>query len=80
MTFLDYIKEQGYDPMFYAAKNELTGSADWDTAQLSGKYPIWVSQYPDVPYPQTARSDYSGSHTMWQYTSRGTVDGIAKIR
>ena len=78
VTFLDYIKEQGYDPMFYAAKNELTGSADWDTAQLSGKYPIWVSQYPDVPYPQTARSDYSGSHTMWQYTSRGTVDGIAK--
>lgn len=78
VTFLDYIKEQGYDPMFYAAKNELTGSADWDTAQLSGKYPIWVSQYPDVPYPRTARSDYSGSHTMWQYTSRGTVDGIAK--
>lgn len=78
VTFLDYIKEQGYDPMFYAAKNELTGSTDWDTAQLSGKYPIWVSQYPDVPYPQTARSDYSGSHTMWQYTSRGTVDGIAK--
>ncbi len=37
MTFLDYIKEQGYDPMFYAAKNELTGGADWDTAQLSGK-------------------------------------------
>ena len=39
---------------------------------------VVVAEIDDAEDPQTARSDYSGSHTMWQYTSRGTVDGIAK--
>lgn len=77
-AFLDEIGGAGYTPMFYAAKGELEGSAQWDTQTLSGKYKIWVAQYPAQPYPQTAASDYSGSHAMWQYTSQGTVEGIAK--
>ena len=31
-----------------------------------------------VPYPQTAQSDYTGTHAMWQYTNQGTVAGISK--
>lgn len=75
-AFLDEIAQAGYTPMFYAAKGELEGSALWDTQKLASKYKIWVAQYPDQPYPQTASSSYSGTHDMWQYTSQGTVVGI----
>ena len=78
MAFLDEIAQGGYTPMFYAAKGELEGSAQWDTQALSGRYKIWVAQYPDAPYPQTQASSYGGSHDMWQYTSQGVVDGISK--
>lgn len=78
IAFLDYIQEMGYTPMFYAAKNEMEGNILWDTDRLASKYKIWVSQYPDVPYPQTAVSSYTGAHQMWQYTSQGTVPGIGK--
>lgn len=75
-AFLDEIAAAGYTPMFYASKGELEGSAQWDTQTLTGKYKIWVAQYPDQPYPQTNASGYSGTHAMWQYTSQGTVAGI----
>lgn len=78
VAFLDYVQGKGYTPMFYAAKNEMEGNALWDTDRLAEKYKIWVSQYPDAPYPQTAASSYSGTHHMWQYTSQGTVPGIGK--
>lgn len=78
MAFLDEIAQGGYTPMFYAAKGELEGSAQWDTQALSGKYKIWVAQYPELPYPETQASSYGGSHDMWQYTSQGVVDGITK--
>ena len=78
IAFLDYVQEMGYTPMFYAAKNEMEGNVLWDTDRLAAKYKIWVSQYPDTPYPQTAASSYTGTYQMWQYTSQGTVPGITK--
>ena len=77
-AFLDEIAAAGYTPMFYASKSELEGNAQWNTDVLAGKYKIWVAQYPDQPYPQTAASSYGGTHAMWQYTSQGTVEGISK--
>ncbi len=77
-AFLDYVRSQGYSPLFYAAKNELSDSREWETDRLAGQYAIWVSQYPEVPYPQTEASDYDGEHVMWQYTSQGQVEGIEK--
>lgn len=77
-AFLQEIYEKGYTPMFYASMNELSGNAEWDTQTLSASYKIWVSQYPDTPYPQTTSSSYSGTHAMWQYTNKGTVAGISK--
>ena len=77
-AFLDEIASAGYTPMFYASKGELEGNAQWNTDVLAGKYKIWVAQYPEQPYPQTAASSYSGSHAMWQYTSQGTVAGISR--
>lgn len=78
IAFLSYVQSKGYTPMFYAAKNELEGNALWDTDRISGTYKIWVSQYPDAPYPDTPSSSYSGTHDMWQYTSQGTVPGVGK--
>lgn len=78
IAFLQEIYNRGYTPMFYASMGELTGNAKWDTDRLAGTYRIWVSQYPAVPYPQTAKSSYAGTHAMWQYTNRGTVAGIGK--
>lgn len=77
-AFLDEISAAGYTPMFYASRGELEGSAQWDTQTLAGKYKMWVAQYPDLPYPETKASDYTGTHAMWQYTSQGTVAGIPR--
>lgn len=78
LAFLNRISERGYTPMFYAAKNEMEGDKDWNTSAIAGKYKIWVSQYPSVPFPGTEKSSYGGSHDMWQYTNRGTIPGIPK--
>lgn len=75
-AFLDAIAGYGYSPMFYASRNEMEGSAQWDMETLGAKYQVWVSQYPEKPFPETAASTYSGKHTMWQYTSQGQVAGI----
>ena len=77
-AFLDEIAAAGYTPMFYASKGELDGNAQWNTQTLANRYKIWVAQYPEKPYPETAASAYSGTHDMWQYTSQGNVDGISR--
>ena len=75
-AFLDAVQRFGYTGMFYASRNEMEGSAQWDMSMLEDRCMVWVSQYPDQPYPQTASPDYSGKYAMWQYTSQGTVAGI----
>ncbi len=75
-AFLDEVEAQGYTGMFYAARNELQGSALWDTDTLELKYRIWVAQYGIGDYPDTERPRYEGEHVMWQYTSDGSVPGI----
>jgi len=76
IAFLDALEEAGYVPMFYGAKNELTGEAQWDTSRIEKKYKIWVAQYPDDPDPDEDRSSYTGEHHMWQYTCEGEVSGV----
>ena len=77
IAFMKQIYEKGYTPMFYASKNELTNNAQWDTNRIDSTFKVWVSQYPSVPYPQKAASDYTGTHAMWQYTNQGTIPGIS---
>lgn len=76
IAFLQEIYSRDYTPMFYASMGELSGNTKWDTSRIESTYRIWVSQYPTVPYPETTKSSYSGTHAMWQYTNRGTVAGI----
>ena len=77
IAFMKQIYNKGYTPMFYASKNELTNNAQWDTNRIDSTFKVWVSQYPAVPYPQKAASDYTGTHAMWQYTNQGTIPGIS---
>jgi GH25 family lysozyme M1 (1,4-beta-N-acetylmuramidase) len=76
IAFLNEIYEQGYTPMFYASKAELTADADWETSRIEKSFKIWVSQYPTIPYPDTMISTYTGPHDMWQFTNMGNVAGI----
>lgn len=76
IAFLNEIYNQGYTPMFYASKSEMEDDLKWETSRLERSFKIWVSQYPDVPYPQTAASSYGRTHDMWQYTNNGTIAGI----
>ena len=69
-AFLDTIKNRGYMPMLYA-------NPDWlynyiDASQFSS-YDLLLAHYTgsiDIP------SYYSGTYTMWQYTSEGNVNGV----
>ena len=74
LAFLETIEKQGYEGMFYASRNELESA--WETSRIEEEYKIWVAQYPQVPYPGTHQSSYSGLHHMWQYTKEGIISGI----
>jgi GH25 family lysozyme M1 (1,4-beta-N-acetylmuramidase) len=74
-AFLNRIYEKGYTPMFYAAASELQGDAKWDTSSLEKSYKIWVARYQTS---QSDKPDYSGAYAMWQYTNKGSVDGISQ--
>ncbi len=78
IAFLNEIYEQGYTPMFYASKNEMQDDLKWETSRIEKSFKVWVSQYPQLPYPQTSTSSYAGPHDMWQYTNNGTIAGISK--
>ena len=71
MAFMDRIYELGYTPMFYGAKNELTGDMKWETGKLEKRYKVWVSQYADIE-----KTDYAGEFCMWQRSCTGSVPGI----
>ena len=65
-AFLETIASAGYETGVYASKNWFNDRLD--VTQLS-QYKIWLAEYADVP-------TYDKYYDMWQYTSKGTVDGI----
>ncbi|MCD2492138.1 hypothetical protein LQE92_05790 [Lacrimispora sp. NSJ-141] len=76
VVFLDAVAGQGYTPLMYGSKYHLVNS--WDIAQLEQRCQVWVAQWPStVPvYPAIGETTYSRPYAMWQYTDRGSVDGI----
>ena len=66
LTFLNYVKVNGYVPMMYANKSDITSRLS--RSSFSCKF--WLAHY-------TSKTDYAGSYDMWQYTSKGSVPGIA---
>ena len=65
-AFLETITSAGYEAGIYASKNWLNDRLDM--TQLS-QYKTWLAEYADVP-------TYDKYFDMWQYTSKGTVNGI----
>lgn len=78
IAFMQEIYKQGYTPMFYGSSYAMAGNNHWDMDRIEQSYKVWVSQYPTLPYPQTEKSSYEGSHAMWQYTNQGSLPGISQ--
>jgi GH25 family lysozyme M1 (1,4-beta-N-acetylmuramidase) len=66
-AFCATIASKGYTAGVYSNKTWLTSKID--VSQLSG-YKIWLAQY-------ATEVDYSGRYDMWQYTAKGTINGIS---
>ena len=60
------IKDAGYKVGIYANLNWLNNKID---SSLQDKYDIWVAQYNNT-------CDYKKDYIMWQYSSKGKVNGI----
>lgn len=67
-AFLQTIQAAGYETGVYASRNWLKDRIDM--ARLSD-YRIWLAEYADAP----TYDEYY--YHMWQYTSKGTVNGIS---
>lgn len=66
LTYLNFVKANGYEPMMYASKNDITKRM----SRSSFNCKFWLAHY-------TSQTDYTGNVNMWQYTSKGTVPGIS---
>ena len=77
LAYLKTIKEAGYDAMFYTSLNEAKDSVDWDMAAIESAYKVWIAHYPALTYPNIDTPDYLGTLHAWQYTNKGSVNGIA---
>lgn len=67
-TFCQKIEKSGYWVGIYSSKFFLTNKLDYK--RLENKYTIWVAQYNN-------KNTYKGKYDMWQYSSSGSVNGIA---
>ena len=65
-AFCRTIENAGYTAGVYASRNWLNNNIDTERLE---KYQIWLAEYRSVPL-------YQGYYNMWQYTSKGNVDGI----
>jgi lysozyme len=66
IEFMEYVQSQGYSVMLYSYNNFFLERLD--LSRLQG-YDLWVANYvrePEIP-----------GQTIWQYTDRGRVSGIA---
>lgn len=65
-AFCETITNSGYEAGVYASKNWWNDNLDAEKLSL---YHSWLAQYSEKP-------DYEGYFDFWQYTSKGSVDGI----
>ena len=65
-SFLEGVKVAGYVPMLYGDKEWLIKEVDLAKLQ---NYDVWLTQEEDIP-------DYPYQYAMWQYSTKGVVNGI----
>lgn len=66
-AFCRTVENAGYKSGVYASRNWYTNNLD--VSRLD-KYQIWLAEYRSAPL-------YQGYYHMWQYTSKGKIDGIS---
>lgn len=66
-AFCQTIQNAGYEAGVYASRNWMNNNLDM--SQLDS-YKVWLAEYRSTPL-------YQGYYDMWQYTSKGAVDGIS---
>lgn len=66
-AFLDTVEAAGYKTILYGNKEWLI--KEIDMSKLTA-YDVWLAQAADIP-------DYPYKFSMWQYSTQGSVDGIA---
>lgn len=68
--FCQTIKNAGYTPIVYT-------NVDWATNKLNiselSQYDTWIAHY---KYDVTAKPNYNGAYTIWQYSDKGSINGI----
>lgn len=69
-AFCDTVQDAGYTPMVYANKSDLSTLINGTT--LAQSYKIWLANY-------NTKSTYTGTYEFWQYSEKGTVDGITGV-
>ena len=73
LAFCEVIKKAGYRAGIYCsaywAKNELDMSKFTDEE-------IWIASYGSNDGNLQEKNKYKGNHNIWQYTSRGYVEGV----
>ncbi len=62
-TFLDTLKDAGYEGLLYSSKNFL------ERLWFPTKYDTWLAHYTDT-------TNYNGEYKYWQLCSDGKIDGI----
>ncbi|MCM1025737.1 MAG: hypothetical protein NC432_04840 [Roseburia sp.] len=67
-AFCRTIENAGYEAGVYASRNWYNNRLHTD--RLDNDYCIWLAEYRSVPL-------YQGYYQIWQYTSKGKVDGIS---
>lgn len=65
-AFCRTIENAGYEAGVYASRNWYNHNLQTDRLD---DYCIWLAEYRSVPI-------YQGYYQMWQYTSKGSIDGI----
>lgn len=65
-AFCRTIENAGFEAGVYASRNWLNHNLEMEKLD---QYSIWLAEYRSVPL-------YQGYYKMWQYTSKGRVDGI----
>ena len=67
--FCKYVEKNGYNSGIYANKYWLTSKINTSIFALSDDVTIWLAEWNEEP-------TYKGRYTIWQYTSKGHVNGI----
>ena len=65
-AFCRTIENAGYEAGIYASRHWYNNNLDMDKLE---DYFIWLAEYREAPL-------YQGYYHMWQYTSKGKIDGI----